>query len=372
MTDKWPSLYDQVSAALAALGIRLGPLLLFGGRAHHHHHRHVVRRPTEAVRRPTEALRRPTEGLHPKATPSDDVAQNRAPSILYPILAWPSFADDIFWPTDHSSWPFSYQSIFDQAFAEYPAKRVADPCPRQLGKGDATLRIGRAIAPTAAQEPLLQKLGTALAQANGYLIKSCPAEIPSLPVERLQLMDSQIDAMTMALEIVRVPLQKFEQSLDDIQRALLSARMASEPICAKNPEPANWPMPILKQALQPTAAQEPALNDLERAFNRATSELNADCYDDVPRMPSARLQAIEGRLDITWIAVQTIQVAVAQFQKQLATNNARGLTPFSLPQRHSSDAAFQSHRCFVIPMTFNLSAAAHHPFLALPVTRRTI
>ena len=179
-------------------------------------------------------------------------------------------ADDIFWPTDHSSWPFSYQSIFDQAFAEYPAKRAADLCPRQLGKDDATLRIGRAIAPTAAQEPLLQKLGTALAQANGYLIKSCPAEIPPLPVERLQLMVSQIDAMTMALEIVRVPLQKFEQSLDDIQRALLSARMA----CAKNPEPANWLMPILKQALQPTAAQEAALNDLERAFNRAASELN--------------------------------------------------------------------------------------------------
>jgi hypothetical protein len=131
-------------------------------------------------------------------------------------LAWPLFADDIFWPTDHSSWPFSYQSVFDQAFAEYPAKRVADLCPRQLGKGDATLRIGRAIAPTAAQEPLLQKLGAALAQANGYLIKSCPAVIPPLPVERLELMDSQIDAMTMALEFVRVPLQKFEQSLDDI------------------------------------------------------------------------------------------------------------------------------------------------------------
>ena len=244
----------------SAFGIRLGPLLLFGGRAHHHHHyhyRYVVRRPTEVVRKPTEVLRRLTEGLHPKATPSDDVAQHRAPSILYAILAWPSFADDIFWPTDHSSWPFSYQSIFDQAFAEYPAKRVADLCPRQLGKGDATLRIGRAIAPTAAQEPLLQKLDIALAQANGYLIKSCPAEIPSLPVERLQLMDSQIDAMTMALEIVRIPLQKFEQSLNDIQRALLSARMASEPICAKNPERANWPcryssrpsnLPLLKSS----------------------------------------------------------------------------------------------------------------------------
>jgi hypothetical protein len=310
------------SPQASAFGIRLGPFLLFGGRAHHHlHHRHVVRRPTEALRRPTEAalrpteaVQRPTEALHSKATPTQDVAQNRAPSLLYPILAWPSFANDILWPTDHSSWPFSYQSIFDQVFAEYPAKRVADLCPRQLEKGDATLRIGRAIAPTAAQEPLLQNLATALAQANGYLIKSCPAEIPPLPVERLQLIDSQIDAMTMALEIVRVPLQKFEQSLDDIQRALLSARMA----CAKNPEPANWPVPILKQALQPTAAQEAALDDLERAFNRAASELNADCYDDVPRMPSARLQLIEGRLDTTWVAVQTIQVAVAQFQKQLS------------------------------------------------------
>ena len=179
--------------------------------------------------------------------------QNRAPSLLYPILAWPSFADEIFRPVSYSSWPFSYQSIFDQAFAEYPAKSVADLCPRQIGKSDATLHIGREIAPTAAQQPLLQKLGTAIAQANGYLIKSCP-EIPPLPVERLQLMDSQIDAMTMALEIVRVPLQKFEQSLDDRQRARFSARVASEdvaPVCTKNPEPANWPMPILKQALRP-------------------------------------------------------------------------------------------------------------------------
>ena len=308
-----------------AFGLRLGPFL-FGWRAHHHH-RHLVRRPTEA--------------LHSEATPTD-VAQNRAPSLLYPILAWPSFADEIFRPISYSSWPFSYQSIFDQAFAEYPAKRVADLCPRQIGKSDATLRIGREIAPTAAQQPLLQKLGTAVAQANGYLIKACPAEIPLLPVERLQLMDLQIDAMTMALEIVRVPLQKFEQSLDDRQRARFSARVASEdvtPVCTKNPEPANWPMPILKQALQPTAAQEAALNDLERAFNRAASGLNAVCSDGMQGMPSTRLQAIEARLDITWVAVQTIQVAVAKFQKQLSDQqrarfNALQLaaTPYKSPR----------------------------------------
>ena len=64
----------------------------------------------------------------------------------------------------------------------------------------------------------------------------------------------------------------------------------------------------------PLSGRRPGLE-----FDRAASELSgADCYDDVPRMPSARLQVIEGRLDTTWVAVQTIQVAVAQFQKQLS------------------------------------------------------
>ena len=60
------------SPQASAFGIRLGPLLLFGGRAHHHHHhyRYVARRPIEVMRRPTEALRGPTERLHPKATPT--------------------------------------------------------------------------------------------------------------------------------------------------------------------------------------------------------------------------------------------------------------------------------------------------------------
>jgi hypothetical protein len=180
------------SPQASGFGLRLGPFL-FGGRAHHHYHRHVARRPLEAP--------------HPEATSTVDVAENRAPTLLYPVLAWRSFVVDIFRSTNHSSWPFSYQSIFDQAFAEYPAKRVADLCPRRLGDGEADVGIEREIAPTPAQQPLLQNLGTALAQANGYLIKSCPAAIPPLPVERLQLMHLQIDAMNMALEIVRVPLQ---------------------------------------------------------------------------------------------------------------------------------------------------------------------
>src|SRR5580700_169416 len=108
------------SPQACAFGLRLGPFLL-GWRAHHHH-RHFVRRPTE--------------GRHSEATPTDD-AQNRAPSLIYPILAWPSFADDIFGPTNYSPWPFSYQSIFDQAFAWNIPPSVSLTC--------APARSGRAM-----------------------------------------------------------------------------------------------------------------------------------------------------------------------------------------------------------------------------------
>jgi hypothetical protein len=98
-------------------------------------------------------------------------------------------------------------------------------------------------------------------------------------------------------------------------------------------------MPILKQALQPTLVQQAALNNLERAFKRAASGLDAACPDGIPGMPSARLQAIEARLDSTWVAVQTIQVAVAQFQKQLSDQQRLRFNALQL-RRSSSTPAF--------------------------------
>jgi len=195
-----------------AVGLRLGPLYLplpFAPRGQAYRHRSAAARNNAA--------------LHSEATASE-LAQTRAPDLLYPILAWPSFANDIFQPRNPSSWPYSYESIFDQAFAKHLPERVADFCPHRISVGDAALRIGREIAPTAAQRPLLQQVETALAQANGYLIQSCPTEIPQHPIDRLRLMETQIDAMVMALEIVRPPLQKFEQSLTDKQRAAFAAR----------------------------------------------------------------------------------------------------------------------------------------------------
>ena len=299
------------SQAAHAFGLNFGPFHLYLPVPGGHRHRHVARTEPSATEAPQVAVR--------PAGP---------PSFLYPVLAWPSIYDEIFTPSAASSWSFGYQNIFDQAFAKYPPQQSADLCPYRDRTAEIVGRITRDTSPDANQQPLLQKLATALGQANGYLIKSCPTEIPAQPVARLQLMVNQLDAMIMALEIVRPPLQAFEQSLSDEQRTRFDgAGAAIEGIAPACKMPAGSPrqsLAELERAVQPTAEQRPALAKVEDAFDRAQANLDADCPGVVSRTALGRLEATEERLDAAWRAVQTIEVALADFQKTLSDEqNAR-------------------------------------------------
>jgi len=264
-----------------------------------------------------------TEPGNPGSSGNPETADSGQPALLYPVLAWPSLYDDIFWPRPSAPWVFGYRNIFDQAFSKYPPERVADLCPYKVSADEVVMRIARETMPTAAQKPLLQKLGTALGQANGYLIKSCPTEVPQQPIDRLKLMDHQIDATIMALEIVRPALAEFVQSLDDKQRARLGGPAPSSDgnivavSCKLSAASVNDPLSRLEQAVQPTDAQRPAFAAVQDAFNRAGSEFDGTC-GAVPSTALGRLDAAESRLDATWRAVQTIEVALANFQKQLS------------------------------------------------------
>jgi hypothetical protein len=265
----------------------------------------------------------PGRGHDARTAPGDRQApQSGAPTLLYPVLAWSSLYGDILSPQATSSWSFGYQDIFDQTFTKYPPQGVAEFCPYRDTTPEIVARIARQTAPDAAQQPLLQNLATALGQANGYLVKSCPTEIPAQPVARLQLMESQIDATIMALEIVRPPLQKFEQSLSDKQRAPFDAASGAAgdiaPACKAGPGSAKESIAQLEQAVQPTDVQRDALAKVEDAFNRAAVDLNADCPGAVSPTALGRLEATETRLDAMWRAVETIQVALADFQKSLS------------------------------------------------------
>jgi hypothetical protein len=304
--------------AATAFGLRFGPFhLSLPGPHYHHHGRRIVRSEPAARMARTE----PGEPVGPVAS---EPTENASPSLLYPVLAWPSLYENIFWPRTAEPWTFGYENIFGQAFAKYSPQRASAFCPYRVSTDEVVVRIARETMPTAAQKPLLQQLATALGQANGYLIKSCPSEIPARPVARLQLMENQIDAMIMALDIVRPRLQAFEQSLDDKQRGRLNgppppaASGGVVPVCKLSANSVNAPLSQLEQAVQPTDAQRPALAAVADAFNRAAATLDANCSAVMPPTALGRLEAIETRLDASWRAVLTIQVALASFQGQLS------------------------------------------------------
>jgi len=122
---------------------------------------------------------------------------------------------------NESEWPFGYQAIFIAAFAKNPRQ---DPnlCQAPVDPNAIVGRISNVVTPIANQSELLQKLGSALGAASGYLAKLCPKEIPAQPVGRLQLMESQLVELTMALNVVRQPLLDFEQSLNADQQSRLA------------------------------------------------------------------------------------------------------------------------------------------------------
>jgi hypothetical protein len=303
--------------AAMAFGLRFGPFHLSLPVPHYRYHgRRIVRS------EPAARMAR-TELGEPAGTVGSEPTENGSPSLLYPVLAWPSLYDNIFWPRNAEPWTFGYENIFGQAFAKYSPQRASAFCPYRISTDEVVTRIARETMPTAAQKPLLQQLATVLGQANGYLIKSCPREVPAQPVARLQLMENQIDAMIMALDIVRPRLQAFEQSLDDKQRARLNgspppAAGGAIPACKLSAGAVNGPLSQLEQAVQPTDAQRPALAAVTDAFNRAAAALDANCSSVMPPTALGRLEAIETRLDASWRAVLTIQVALANFQAQLS------------------------------------------------------
>ena len=247
----------------------------------------------------------PIPGFHGRRhVEPEQNASPASPTLLYPVLAWPSLLEDIFAPNAAPAWPFGYNNIFDQAFAKYPPDRAAELCrAREDMTAEMSSRIEQATTPNDAQRPVLQKLAAALGQANGYLMQFCRKEIPSEPAARLQLMQPQLDATVMALEIVRPPLQAFEQALDDEQRARLDgvgpAGSKPAPACKSQPGSPKERLAQLERVVQPTEAQHQALAAVEDAFTRAAQDLDAECPGQIAPTAIDRLEAIEEQLDAT-------------------------------------------------------------------------
>ena len=307
------------SPPAAAFGLHLGPFhfgLPFVGHHHYRHRLYMRANPKEARIRPNDIAR--SESGSPKGTTS---------ALLHPSIALPSIINNIFFPTYSSPWPFDYQAIFTTAFAKAP-RQDSNLCQVSIDPSAIIGRISNEVMLTADQSQLLQRLGGALGAASGYLAKSCSKEIPAQPVARLQLMESQLEELSMALNIVRQPLLDFEQSLNGDQQSRLAVASSQgsldRPTQSGNiaggcgsPSAIDWSINEINQSVQPTTAQREALDDVRRSFDDAARDLETHCPTRIPATALNRLDTISSRLDSTWRATLSIQVALANFEAEL-------------------------------------------------------
>jgi hypothetical protein len=302
-----------------AFGLRIGPFHIgIPYLGHRHHPLYMRAHPNDVARRESDVTR-----------PESATGANSA--LLYPSLALSSIFQNIFWPASSSAWPFGYQDIFSAAFDASPAARDARLCQQPENSNAIVDRISSEVTPTADQMRLLQRLGGAIGAASGRLAKSCPSEIPAQPTARLKLIGSQVEELSLAVDMVRQPLQDFEQSLNDEQKARLAAMIeapaaserqrASEDAvgsCGRSLVIIDRSIEQIDQSVQPTEAQRDALGDVRQGLSKAASDLEAHCPTSIPPTALGRLEAIQARLDSTWRAALAIQVTLADFETKLS------------------------------------------------------
>jgi hypothetical protein len=245
--------------------------------------------------------------------------QGANPALLYPNLALPSVYQEVFWLARAAPWGFGYDAIVRTAFDKSRPEREALACQRPDPATGIVQRIAAEVRPNAEQKPLLEKLGAALAMASGALARACPPQLPPQPVARLQVIQSQLQALTLAIDLVRPPLEQFTRSLSAAQLARSGADSPATATsgCRPAPTPTGWSIDEIDRSIQPADDLRGALTDLRQAFTSAAQDIDAHCPAALPATPLDRLEAIEARLDASWRATLAMQVALKTFEASL-------------------------------------------------------
>ncbi len=220
-------------------------------------------------------------------------------------------------------------------------------------------QIRQTIHPTAQQVPALDDLSAALSKADQIVETSCPEQAPRTPVARLDAAEQRVEAMIRAIQVVRSPLARLDESLNDEQRKRFDAmsntrRSHGEGGIAQGGNLAtmcsqqavgfiNLPVQRVQQVVVPTAQQQGAFDELTKASDYAASVVRASCPTQMPQTPAARLDAAKTRLSAMVDAMKTVRPKLEEFyaslnDEQKARFNAIGeppQNPASQPQHQS-------------------------------------
>jgi len=283
---------------------------------------------------------------------------------------WPYAYDDlydgIFWGYGYNPfWDYGYGDIFGGLFSPYGFNDLAgylpglagggtasrgrssgrstsapsDSLPAQLGQmcGDDTKevaglpidRIQQLISPDDQQRAALDDLANASVRAAQIIKSACPTTVSFTPTGRLDAMQTRLEAMAQAIDVVRGPIDNFYATLTDEQKARLNAanqtpeqqaaraRGSVVQNCNAVNDATQWPAAQIEKAVRPTPAQQAKLDALKSAVAQAAVQLGASCPSALPTTPPARLAAVANRIDVMLQTVKNVRAALADFYASL-------------------------------------------------------
>jgi hypothetical protein len=190
-------------------------------------------------------------------------------------------------------------------------------------------QIRLTVRPTTDQEAALNDLSAASSQASDVVKSLCPSSAPLTPVGRVDAAKQRVDTTIKAIQIVRSPLEKFYQALNDEQRRRFNAmggstegtRSASNlaPLCSQ--QAGNFidlPVQRIEQVVQPSAQQQSAFDDLKKATQNASDQLRSSCPTAVAKSPMARLDTVETQLKAMADALEAVRPNLKNFYASLS------------------------------------------------------
>ena len=198
-------------------------------------------------------------------------------------------------------------------------------------------QIRRAISTTSEPLAALDELADASSKASSVLSASCPSEPPLTPLARLDAVETRLEAMRKAIQIVQPPLASVYDSLSDEQRQRLGAIAAADnrhkhataaadfsgadtlaSLCGSQAEGfTKLPAQRIEELVKPTGPQQAALDQLKQASAKAADDLQGSCPTHIGETPTARLDAMNNRLDAMVRAVKTLRPALGAFYASL-------------------------------------------------------
>ena len=210
--------------------------------------------------------------------------------------------------------------------------------------------IEQAIKPTAEQLGALAALKAASSQASDALKASCSSEVMLTPLGRLDIVQKRLDGMTLAVGIVRTPLDNFYNSLSEEQRQRFAAlgpasdaradrRRGSASgndlaaLCSRRAESfTQLPVERVEQVVKPTEQQRDAFARLKVASTEAANRLQASCPTQTPQTPIDRFDALAKRLDAMAEAIKIVRPELASFYTSLTDEQKARFNTLGPPQ----------------------------------------